>query len=210
MLRHEEIEKDRIERLQRHDDGPGAEILAEVDGADAEMAGKRRAQEFLVEDRLLLGDLRLGVFQIGRVGVQGGLADRLDLELLEVALIGDLVQLRRRLQRFELGGVVVGAQLQQQRALFDIVSGIERDRIDDAGDFQRQVGPLHGAQTADRLDGRLPSLGAALVVETVCGGDFMELMNFLIMAPLNAWNPKIPPNTTATATSMITMRLIIV
>ena len=31
-------------------------------------------------------------------------------------------------------------------------------------------------------------------------------MNFLIIAALNTWNPKIPPNTTATATSMITMR----
>jgi hypothetical protein len=29
------------------------------------------------------------------------------------------------------------------------------------------------------------------------------------MTALNAWNPKIPPNTMATATSMITMRLII-
>ncbi len=34
-------------------------------------------------------------------------------------------------------------------------------------------------------------------------------MNFLIIAALNTWNPKIPPNTTATAASMITMRLVI-
>ena len=58
LLRHEEVDKDRIERLQRHDDRSGPEILAEIDGADAEMAGKRRAQEFLVEDGLLLGHLR--------------------------------------------------------------------------------------------------------------------------------------------------------
>ncbi len=37
----------------------------------------------------------------------------------------------------------------------------------------------------------------------------MELMNFLIMDALNTWNPKTPPNTMATATSMITMRLVI-
>ena len=86
LLRHEEIEKDRIERLQRDDDRSGAEILAEVDGANAEVAGKRRAQNLLVEDRLLLGHLRLGVLQIGGVGIQGGLADRLHLELLLVAL----------------------------------------------------------------------------------------------------------------------------
>ena len=50
---------------------------------------------------------------------------------------------------------------------------------------------------------------AALVAETVCGGCAIELMNFLIIIALNAWNPKIPPNTTATAISMITMRLVI-
>ena len=33
------------------------------------MAGERRAQDLLVDDRLLLRDLRLGVLQIGGVGV---------------------------------------------------------------------------------------------------------------------------------------------
>ena len=53
------------------------------------------------------------------------------------------------------------------------------------------------------------SLKAALVTEMVCGGLLRAPMNFLIIMPLNTWNPKIPPNTMATATSMITMRLII-
>src|ERR1700739_3922324 len=43
----------------------------------------------------------------------------------------------------------------------------------------------------------------------VCGGELIWAMNFLIMVALNAWKPKIPPNTTATAISMISMRLII-
>ena len=49
----------------------------------------------------------------------------------------------------------------------------------------------------------------AVAAEMVCGGLLSAAMNFLIITALNAWNPKIPPNTTATATSMITMRLII-
>ena len=53
------------------------------------------------------------------------------------------------------------------------------------------------------------SLKPALTAETVCGGEPMAVMNFLIMDALNAWNPKIPPNTMATAMSMITMRLVI-
>ena len=87
LLRHEEIDVDRIERLQRHDRGAGGEILAEIDRANAEMPGERRAQGFLVEDRLLLGDLRLGVLQIGRIGIERRLADRLKLELLLIAVV---------------------------------------------------------------------------------------------------------------------------
>ena len=71
-------------------DGAGAEILAEIDRANAEMTGERRAQRLLVEDGLLLRDLRLGVLQVGGIGVERRLADRLDLELLLVALVGDL------------------------------------------------------------------------------------------------------------------------
>ena len=42
------------------------------------------------------------------------------------------------------------------RALLDVVAGVERDRVDDAGDFERQIGALDRAQAADRLDLRLP------------------------------------------------------
>ena len=52
-------------------------------------------------------------------------------------------------------------------------------------------------------------LNAALVVDTVCGGDPIALMYFLIIMPLNAWNPNTAPSTMATAISMITMRLVI-
>ncbi len=70
LLRHEEIDIDRIERLQRHDRRAGAEILPKIDGANAEMAGKRSAQDLLVDDGLLLRHLRLGILQIGGVGIQ--------------------------------------------------------------------------------------------------------------------------------------------
>ena len=76
---------------------PGAEILSEVDGADAEVPGKRRAQTLLVDDGLLLRHLRLGVLQIGGIGIERRLAHRLHLELLLVALVGDLAQIRHGL-----------------------------------------------------------------------------------------------------------------
>src|SRR5690349_6989775 len=46
----------------------------------------------------------------------------------------------------------------------------------------------------------------AVIADTVCGGALIVLMNFLIMAALNDWNQKMPPNTTPTASSMITIR----
>ena len=122
------------------------------------MARERGAQRLFVHHRLLLGNLRLGVLQVGGVGVERRLAHGLDLELLLVALIVDLAELRGRLERSELAHVVVGAQRDQDVAGRDIVSRHEADFLDDAGDLERQVRAVDGAQAADRLDARLPLL----------------------------------------------------
>jgi hypothetical protein len=45
-------------------------------------------------------------------------------------------------KRLEPGDVVRGAQLQKLRPFLDVVAGIERDRFDDAGEFERQIGAL--------------------------------------------------------------------
>ena len=82
LLRQEEVDIDRIERLQGHDGGAGSQILADIDRADAEMAGERRAQHLLVDHRLLLLDLRARVLQVEVVDVHDRLADRLRLQLL--------------------------------------------------------------------------------------------------------------------------------
>src|SRR6266542_5363701 len=77
LLGQQEVDEDRIERLQGGDHRAGREELAEIDLAQAELAGEGSAQGLLVDDRLLLGDLRLGVAQVGLVVVDDGLADRL-------------------------------------------------------------------------------------------------------------------------------------
>ena len=79
LLGHEKIDIDWIERLQRDDHSAGSEILPNVDGADAEVSGKGSAQDLLVDDGLLLRHLRLGILQIGGIGIQLCLADRLRL-----------------------------------------------------------------------------------------------------------------------------------
>ena len=66
-------------------DGAGADILAEIDGANAEPAGEGRAQGLLRDHRLLLRDLRLGALQIGEVGVDRRLARGVQLQLRLIA-----------------------------------------------------------------------------------------------------------------------------
>ena len=139
---------------------PAVQILPDIDRADAEMTGERRAQHLLVQHRLLLLDLRARVLQIEVVRIHDRLADRLRLQLLRIAVIGDLREIRGGLQRLQLRRIVLGAQLQQHRAGGDIVARVEVDLADDAGDLQRQIGAVHRAQTAHRLDLRLPVLQA--------------------------------------------------
>ena len=74
-----------------------------------------------------------------------------------------------------------------------------------------------GARSTPRTARRVPTASirdchcwySAVAVETVWVGAPPALMNFLIIRALNAWNPKIPPNTTPTAISMISIRLVI-
>ncbi len=77
------------------------------------MAGEGRADELLVDHRLLGSHLRLGILEFGRVAVERRLAHHLRLDQLLVPVIGDLRQLRVGLERMQLGDVVLGPQLQQ-------------------------------------------------------------------------------------------------
>jgi hypothetical protein len=97
-------------------------ILAEIDGAQPEAAGERCAQLLLVQDCLLRGDLRARVFEACGIAVERGLADRLDLELLSVALVGDRRELCRGLERAQLRDVVIGPEREQERAGLDLIT----------------------------------------------------------------------------------------
>src|SRR6185369_12408627 len=68
-----EIDKDRIDRLQRDDRGAGREVLAEVDLADAEPAGEWRHDRLLIDLRADQLDLRRRLFALGGGGVEIGL-----------------------------------------------------------------------------------------------------------------------------------------
>ena len=134
---------------------PGPEILPEIDSADAEMAGERaRARIFLSMMACCCATCALAFFRLAASVSSVAWLTACILNCFWSRSIGDLVQIGHRLQRVEPRDVVGGAQLEKRRAFLDVVAGIERDRLDHAGNFQRQIGALHRAQRADRLDVR--------------------------------------------------------
>ena len=108
-------------------------------------------KRLLRQIRLLLFGLRARVLQVEVVRVDHRLADRLGVELPQVAVVVDLRQRGACLQRGQLRGVVIGAQPQQHLPRLHIVARLEVDLVDHAADLQRQRGTVHRAQAADRL-----------------------------------------------------------
>ena len=158
LLRQIEIDEDRIERLQRDHHRARADKLAGIHRSDAEMARERRSQGLLRDDRLLLGDLSLQRFEIGRRDVKLRLADELALKLGLIASVICLPEIARGLQRMELGDVVGVAQPDDLGTLRDIAAGIEIHLIDDACDFDRKIGAPDRLQRAHDLNRGLPFL----------------------------------------------------
>ena len=209
LLRHVEIDQDRIERLQRDDGRARVQVLTEIDLANAEPSGERCLDDLLLDQRLLRRHLRAGRFQRRRIGVESRLADGLRRELFLIALVVLLGEFRGRLQLLQFGEVVVGLQPQQQLAGRHLVAGVELDFVDHAGRLRREIGAAHGAQRS-----RPPGLATATwwrtrsTVDTVCGALAAPAMYFLLIEPMNACQPKTPPSTTATTRSMMTIGLI--
>ncbi len=156
LLRHVEIDQDRIERLQRDDGRAGGQVLADVDLANAQPPGERRPDDLLLDQRLLRRHLGAGRFQRRHIGIDIRLADGLRRELFLVALVVLLGEFGGRLQLLQFGVVIVRLEPQQHLARRHLVAGIEGDFIDDAGRLRGEIGAAHGAQRADRLDLRLP------------------------------------------------------
>ena len=79
LLGQGKVHEDRVDRLQGRHGRTGSEVLAEVDLADAEAAGKRRPEVLLFDQGPLLVGLGGIALERGRIAVQGRLAYRLGL-----------------------------------------------------------------------------------------------------------------------------------
>jgi hypothetical protein len=84
----------------------------------------------------LLLDLGARVLQVEGVVVDDRLADGLGPQLLHITIVGDLCEVRGRLQCLQFGHVVLGAQAQQDGTGRRVIAGIEIDLIDDTREFQ--------------------------------------------------------------------------
>ena len=70
LLRHAEVDVDRIERLQANQRISGREVLPEIHLPDAEQAGERRADRLPVDCRANLADTRVGLARLGRRAIE--------------------------------------------------------------------------------------------------------------------------------------------
>ena len=162
LLGQGKVYKNRIDRLQGHHGRTGSQVLAEVDLADAEAAGKRCAKVLLLDQGPLLvgqGDIAR---ERGRIAVQGRLAYRLGLELPAAAIVVEPGNLRGGLQRPQFGDVVVGPEPQQNLPRLHAIARLEDDFLNDPGQFERQVGAVDRPQAAHRVEPGLPGIDPRL------------------------------------------------
>ena len=155
-MRREEIHVYRVERLERYQLCPCIDVLPDVYRADTQPPGEGRAHQLLGDQRPLLGNLRLRAFQSGGVGVDHGLAHRLDRQLLLVAIIDRLGELDGSHERLQLRHVGFVVQLDQRRAFGDLLAGLEVDCGNEPRQLGREVGTAHRAKRSDRLELALP------------------------------------------------------
>ena len=117
LLRHLKIDIDRIELLERERRPVlRIDVLADIHLPYADAAVIGRADRLLVDDRLLLVDLRADVVEVGERAVVIGLGDRVGFDQGRVARIGLLRQDGAGAECGELGAVGVVAQLHQKCA----------------------------------------------------------------------------------------------
>ena len=111
-----------------------------------------------------------------------------------VAVVVDLRQLRRGLQRVQLRDVVVGCAAAAAPAPACTSSpDLNPISLTTPASSSDRSAPFTARRAADRVHLRLPLLIAGVTVETVCGGLAKPAMNCLIIFALNCWKPKTSP-----------------
>ena len=171
LLRHAEVDVDRIERLQRHQRVAAGRVLTEVDVTDAEHAGERRADRLAVDGGADFADARVRLPLFGRRAIELRLRDDPLVQQPFHPLEVDARELALRLGRRQLRLLLARIEQRQHLAFANRLAGLERDPIDGA----RQIGgdghALHRRHRADRAQRRRPAPPRrATIVVTASGG----------------------------------------
>ncbi len=152
LLRHVEVHIDRAQRLQLDDRVSVFQVLPDVDLADAEDAGKRRADRLAIDRRANLADARLALLLLRRGTVELRFGHHL---LGEQALHAVVVQLRQvalGLDRRQLRPLLTGVELDEHFTGAHVASGVEIDSLDHARQIGADRDALHRGDSADRAE----------------------------------------------------------
>ena len=207
LLRHREVDVDRVERLERHHGLAGLEVLAEVDLPDPQDPREGRANRLPVDGGADLADLGLRLLVLGDDTVVVGLGD----DALLVESVGP-VEVEPREVELGLGGLQLRlllprVQLHENRARLDGLARLDRDPIDDARQIGAHGDALHGHGGPDGAQGLGPGLALGEDRRHGLGGGWNAAA---WAAPIwicrNFTVPTAPMNT-AIPTSITTMRI---
>ena len=152
LLRQGEVDIEIVEIGQGDDRRAGAEELADLDLAHAELAREGRAHELLGDDRLGMGHARLGDGEIALVLIHGLLGGILLVGELAVAPERDLRQTGLGLEGRKIGLFRLVVELHQRIARIHAGAGFEHDLHHPAGELGRDRHLMHGTDGADAVE----------------------------------------------------------
>ena len=142
--------------LQRGDHCAGGYVIAEIDAANTDAAGKRCKDPLVADTRLGFRELRPRALEIGPAAIELGLRNGFLRNQLEIALVEDFRQVQGGDLVLAAGLLHVVVEHQQQLAGLDSVTGIEIQRGDLAAGFRTEIDPAHGLDGADRIQVMAP------------------------------------------------------
>ena len=149
---------DRVEPDQLYNLVARRQVLAGIDDADAEFAGKGRAYRLLLNHCLFRGDLRFGAVQIRLRLVQIRSRTEVVADDLRDAITRNFGKATISLQCIQLCLVYLDIELDQQFSLIDMLPGVEIDLANDPRHFGRDHDPARRRDRTDRLQRGLPAL----------------------------------------------------
>ena len=158
LLRHSKIDINRIQRLQRNDCIPSRQVLAEVDFADSQNAGKWSADRFAIDGRFGLGDVRFRLLLLGYGRVKVCTRDYARIQqLLHAGKVGSR-QIALRLKRGQLSPFLPGVEFDQHVPFMNVLTGLERYLVHCPGKIGTYRDAMYGFHGANHAHGRRPGL----------------------------------------------------